>query len=71
VKFKAFSIAGSTKVNIGFADFPGTIAHEVHGNLGRELVRLANLQLDRECGVEVWPDPSDYELYERKRKKKR
>jgi len=48
VRFKATPIVGSTKVTIGLVGFPGAIAYEAHGNLGRELVRLANLQLERE-----------------------
>jgi len=59
VRFKATSIVGSTKVNIGLEGFPGTIAYEAHGNLGRELVRLANLQLEREEADEATPEIVD------------
>lgn len=50
MRFKAVSIAGDTRVDIAIAGLPfgGTVAHAAHGNLGRELVRLANAELERE-----------------------
>lgn len=47
VKFKVFPIAGDSHINIGFESAPGTIAHNVHGIIGRELVALANAEIER------------------------
>ena len=60
MRFTATPIVGDTRVVIGIAGVPGTVAYGAQGNLGRELVRLANLQLEREetegSGVHVLGD---------------
>lgn len=46
-RFKVIARLGDSRVDIGIEGFPGTVASEVHGNLGRELVKLANERIDQ------------------------
>ena len=67
--FEAVSIVGDTRVDIRIVGMPGTVASQVHGSIGRELVRLANERIDQineeESSLDDWtrgrhePDPDN------------